>query len=131
MVDIGSSGISVPFPGARGIKFVLKGNDKERSARDLIRWTGLDPKELLYAGNELFDGGNDNMLRKIEGVTLLSVGDKEDPGPFVVNGRIMDRYGTVLEGVHANLYWMEWVTNKLENNEQWMDILEEMRLCDD
>ncbi len=130
LADIGSSGISVPFPGARGIKFVLKGNDKERSARDLIRWTGLDSKELIYAGNELFEGGNDNMLRKIEGVTLLSVGDKEDPGSFIVNGR-KGKDGSVMEGVHANLYWMDWVAEKLENNEQWMDILEEMRLSGD
>ena len=130
LADIGVAGISVPFPGARGIKFVLKGNDKERSARDLMRWTGLNSTELLYAGNELFNGGNDNMLRKIEGVTLLSVGDKEDPGPFVVNGRI-SRDGTVREGVHANLYWMDWVTKKLENNESWIDILEKMRSAND
>ena len=124
--DIGTAGISVPFPGARGIKFVLKGNDKERSARDLMRWTGLNSKELLYAGNELFDGGNDNMLRKIESVTLLSVGDKEDPGHSIVHGRI-GKDGNNLEGVHANLYWMDWVAGKLEKGEMWVDILEEMR----
>jgi len=126
LADIGKAGISVPFPGARGIKFVLKGNDKERSARDLIRWTGLNSKELLYAGNELFAGGNDNMLRKIDGVTLLSVGDKEDPGSCIVNGRTT-KDGRDMEGVHANLYWMDWVSKKLENNEPWINILKEMR----
>lgn len=128
--NLGSSGISVPFPGARGIKFVLMGNDKERSARDLIKWTGLKPEELLYAGNELFDGGNDNMLRNISGVTLLSVGDREDQGPFIVNGRL-SKEGEELEGVHANLYWMNWVIKKLENNESWVNILEEMRSSHD
>jgi len=130
LADIGKAGISVPFPGARGIKFVLKGNDKERSARDLMRWTGLDSKELLYAGNELFAGGNDNMLRKIDGVTLLSVGDKEDSGTYIVNGRTA-KDGRVLEGVYANLYWMDWVSNKLEKNELWIDILKEMRTSND
>jgi len=126
LADIGKTGISVPFPGARGIKFVLKGNDKERSARDLIRWTGLQPEELLYAGNELFDGGNDNMLRKIEGVTLLSVGDREDPGLCVVNGR-RSKDGANLEGVHANLYWMDWTVKNLEKGKPWKEILKNMQ----
>lgn len=124
--DIGNRGISVPFPGARGIKFVLMGNDKERSARDLMRWTGLKSEQLLYAGNELYDGGNDNMLRNITGVTLLSVGDREDDGPFVVNGRLSKEVKE-LGGVYANLYWMGWVTEKLEKNVPWVKILEEMR----
>jgi len=123
--DLGSLGIDVPFPGARGIKFVLKGNDKERAARDLLTWTGLEPEEILFAGNELFDGGNDNMLRKINGVTLLSVGDREDPGPGVIPGR-RNRGGLTLEGVDANRWWMDWTWKRLESGTPWKEILREM-----
>ena len=48
------------------------------------------------------------MLRNIAGVTLLSVGDREDMGAYVVNGRI-GKEGSKLKGVEANLYWMKWV----------------------
>lgn len=128
--DLGLNGISVPFPGARGIKFVLMGNDKERAARDLLKWTGLEAEQMFFAGNELFDGGNDNMLRNIEGVTLLSVGDKEDNGPYIVNGRL-SKESKELEGVHANRYWMDWCIEKLEKNVPWVKILEEMRSSND
>jgi hypothetical protein len=86
--DLGTCGVHVPFPGARGIKFVLMGNDKERGARDLINSFGIPKENVLFIGNELFQGGNDNMLRNIEGITLLSVGSKEDPG--AIDGGVGD-----------------------------------------
>ncbi len=62
--------------------------------------------------------------------SLIVLGDKEDPGPYIVNGRT-GKDGSVLEGVIANLYWMDWVFHKLENNEPWIDILKEMRSSND
>ncbi len=124
--DLGSAGVTVPFPGARGIKFVLKGNSKERSARELMEWTGLAPEQLLYAGNELFDGGNDNMLRNIDGITLLSVGDREDPGPMIISGRTGAGGGTA-GGVGANSLWMNRAARRLEEGIPWSRILEEMK----
>ncbi|MCK4517081.1 MAG: hypothetical protein KAU31_17605, partial [Spirochaetaceae bacterium] len=123
--DIGTTGVTVPFPGARGIKFVLMGNDKERAVRDLLEWAGLRPEQLLYAGNELFEGGNDNMLRKISGITLLSVGDREDPGPLVVMGRRKNG-STILSGVESNRFWMDWTMEQLLAGVPWAEVLNTM-----
>jgi len=124
--DLGTSGINVPFPGARGIKFVLIGNDKERSARNLISSFGLKPQSIIFAGNELFDGGNDNMIRNIDDVHLLSVGDREDPGPGVIKGRV--KQGDKLtSGVEANIFWMNFVMDKLQSGEEWLNVLKSIR----
>ncbi len=126
LADLGSTGINVPFPGARGIKFVLIGNDKERSAREMISCFGLEPQHVIFAGNELFDGGNDNMIRNIEDVHLLSVGDREDPGPAVINGRIKQGL-KLIAGVEANKHWMDYVVGKLQSGEGWKSILKGIR----
>lgn len=78
--QLGRYMVHIPFSGARGIKFVLKGNNKERCIRNLIKEEKLLPENMIFIGNELFDGGNDNMIRNIKGVTLISVGEKTDPG---------------------------------------------------
>ncbi len=120
--SLGTTGINVPFPGARGIKFVLSGNDKERSAREMIKSFNLKPENVLFSGNELFDGGNDNMIRNIDEVQLLSVGDREDSGPCVINGRIKSKHSEIV-GVEANSMWMNYVIKHLESGEKWQDIL--------
>ena len=77
--DIGERKIIIPFPGARGIKFVLKGNSKEKATRNIISTEGISAENIVFAGNEFFKGENDNMIRNIDGITLLSVGEKTDP----------------------------------------------------
>ena len=67
---------------------------------------------LLFVGNELFAGGNDDPVRRVEGITILSVGEKEDPG--VIDGGIQ---------VEANQYWMSELTASLDEGESWPDIL--------
>ncbi len=61
----------------------------------------------------MFDGGNDDPVRRVEGVTILSVGEKEDPG--VIDGGVQ---------VDANHYWMETLMSKLDNGKPWPDILQ-------
>ncbi|MCF7914045.1 MAG: hypothetical protein K9L66_02655 [Spirochaetaceae bacterium] len=114
LMRFGDIGVQIPFPGARGIKFVLVGNDKERGTRDLINREQIPSHNILFSGNELFHGGNDNMIRNIKGVTLLSVGDKTDPGEAVISGKI---------GVGAFRQWMESICNDLERGETWSEIL--------
>lgn len=126
LADLGSTGIHVPFPGARGIKFVLSGNDKERSARNMIEKYSLTPEKVVFSGNELFDGGNDNMIRKIDEVMLLSVGDREDSGPFVFNGRVKDG-NTEIVGVDANKYWTKYVIDSLSSGDSWEATLNSMK----
>ncbi len=116
--NLGETGIHVPFPGARGIKFVLRGNDKERGTRDLIMNEYIPPRNILFSGNELFQGGNDNMIRNIHGVTLLSVGEKTDPGEFVVTD------GT---GVEAYRRWMDRICTDLDKGVSWPDLIESFR----
>jgi len=118
LLPLGITGIDIPFHGARGIKFVLKGNDKERGTRDLVERKAISPGSILFAGNELFKGGNDNMIRNIDGVTLLSVGEKTDPGENVVYGG---------PGVEANRKWMENVCSQLEQGVPWPSILADMK----
>ena len=98
-------GIIVPFPGARGIKFVLEGNNKERGARDLIETYKLKPKHILFAGNEIFEGENDNMMRNIPGITLLSVAEKTDLGEQIVSGSIKISDSTITD----EEIWTRWM----------------------
>jgi hypothetical protein len=118
LLSLGVTGITIPFHGARGIKFVLMGNDKERGTRDLIERKKISADSIVFSGNELFDGGNDNMIRNIEGVTLLSVGEKTDPGENVVFGG---------HGIDANRKWMEFVSIRLEQGVSWRSVIDEMK----
>jgi 2-phosphoglycerate kinase len=106
-----------PFPGARGIKFVLDKNSKERCICDIIENQGLLPEEILFAGNELFDGGNDFVVANIERVNLLSFGHKTAPGI---------PYGGF--GVDANQAWYDLLSGMLDKlpadgGQTWVEIL--------
>ncbi|TXT50774.1 MAG: hypothetical protein FD137_229 [Spirochaetes bacterium] len=114
----GSAGVHTPFHGARGVKFVIMGNDKERGTLDLVRGEGLNPERILFTGNELYHGGNDNMIRNIPGVTLLSVGEKTDPGEYVVSGGC---------GTEATRNWIEKICRCLDRGEDWEAILRDIR----
>ncbi len=118
LASLGPLGIHIPFHGARGIKFVLKGNDKERGTRDFMARMKLEARDLVFAGNELFAGGNDNMLRNVKGITLLSVGEKTDPGRDVVPVGI---------GPEANNKVLDFVCSRLEKGESWRDIILQIR----
>jgi len=114
--DIGDNGIHMPYLHAtRGIKLILMGNDKGRAADDLIENEAIAPDSLLFVGNELFDGGNDNPVRRVKGVTILSVGEKEDPG--VIDGGVQ---------VDANHYWMEALHGNLDEGKPWAEVLQEL-----
>lgn len=76
----GSEAVHIPFHGSRGIKFVLRHNDKERGTRDLMDKHRLSAGDILFSGNELVEGGNDNVIRRVRGVTLVSVGHRTDEG---------------------------------------------------
>lgn len=114
----GKEGINIPFHGARGIKFVMMGNDKERGTRDLVEKEGIKPENIVFAGNELFAGGNDNMIRKVKGVTILSVGEKTDPGEHVIAAG---------EGIEANNLWLDRICGLLDKGEKWEDIFAAIR----
>ncbi|MBI9102321.1 MAG: hypothetical protein JEY99_07900 [Spirochaetales bacterium] len=118
LADLGERPISVPFPGARGIKFVLIGNDKEKATRNIIDTEGVVPETIFFTGNEIFDGGNDNMIRNVDGVTLLSVGEQTDEGVNVIRGGL---------GVEANRKWMELICDRLQKGEKWPDILSDLK----
>ncbi|MBN1636236.1 MAG: hypothetical protein JW920_06960, partial [Deltaproteobacteria bacterium] len=110
-----------PFPGARGIKFVLSTNNKERCVRNLIEQYNLMPREILFVGNEIFEGGNDNVVTAVKGLNLLSVGHKTGEG--VVFGGF---------GVVANQMWYDMVSQKLNElemlgGEAWVDILSQIK----
>jgi len=127
LADIGKSRIHIPFPGARGIKFVLQGNDKERALRNLIDSRGIPPDKILFVGNEFFAGGNDNMVRNTPGITILSVSEGEDPGEGVVTGHFRKGDSTV-SNVEANSFWLDWAGRRLEQGYCWESLLHTMRL---
>jgi 2-phosphoglycerate kinase len=113
---LGENGIGMPYMHAtRGIKLVLMGNDKGRAAEELHHVLGIPADHILFVGNELFDGGNDDTVRRVEDVVLLSVGEKEDPG--VINGGVQ---------VDANRHWMEWAVAQLEAGIAWPEILKQL-----
>ena len=127
LADIGESGIHIPFPGARGIKFVLQENDKERALRNLIDNRGIPPNKILFVGNELFAGGNDNMVRNIAGITILSVSEGEDPGEGVVAGHFRKGDSTISD-VEANSLWLGWAGRRLEQGYCWESLPHTMKL---
>ncbi len=111
--DLGDGAVTMPYRHAtRGIKLVLAGNDKGRAAEDLIAM-GIPPEAILFSGNELYEGGNDNSVRRIDGLVLLSVGEREDPG--VIDGGVQ---------TEALWCWMQYVAAKLDADRSWRDILE-------
>jgi len=115
---LGENGIGMPYMHAtRGIKLVLMGNDKGRAAEELHHVLGIPADHILFVGNELFDGGNDDTVRRVEDVVLLSVGEKEDPG--VIDGGVQ---------VGANRHWMEWAVAQLEAGSAWPEILKQLPL---
>jgi hypothetical protein len=118
LVRFGTEAVHIPFHGSRGIKFVLRDNDKERGTRDLMAQQGLSPEEILFTGNELFDGGNDHVITRVEGVTLVSVGERFDPGPNIINA-----------GVGISIYdaLMESICNFLEQGDSWRSIISGIR----
>ncbi len=59
------------------------------------------------------------MIRNIEGVTLLSVGEKTDPGKYVID----NTHG----GIEANNLWMDAICDRLDSGDGWAEILEEVR----
>ncbi|GEM_PF-232322 len=124
--NLGTAGVVIPFPGARGIKFVLEGNNKARATRNLIEAYGINNRDILFAGNELFSGGNDNMMREISGITILSLGDKTDPGEWIVDGCIGEN--NKVSNVEANKLWMDWVCARLELGYGWEGVLHTMRI---
>lgn len=110
---LGESGVKMPYKHAtRGIKMVLEGNDKGRAADDLIKSYGIPAQSILFMGNELFDGGNDNSVRRVAGVHLVSVGEVEDNG--VVDGGVQ---------VGANKYWMDGIVDGLNQGTPWNELL--------
>lgn len=112
--DIGDHGIHMPYLHAtRGIKLVLMGNDKSRAAVDLIDNEAIARDSLIFVGNELFAGGNDNPVRQVKNIAILSVGENEDSG--VIDGGIQ---------VDANKYWMNTITDQLNQGGAWPSILQ-------
>ncbi|MCK5665152.1 MAG: hypothetical protein KAI17_16795, partial [Thiotrichaceae bacterium] len=118
LLDLGSKPVNMPYKHAtRGIKMVLQGNDKGRAADDLIKTYHLSAASILFMGNELFNGGNDNSVRRVPGIRLLSVGEKEDFG--VINGGV---------DVIANKSWMEWFADNLQQGSHWHELLKKVPL---
>ncbi len=112
---LGDGAVIMPYRHAtRGIKLVLEGNDKARAAEDLIRM-GIPAGAILFSGNELYRGGNDDSVRRIDGIVLLSVGEREDPG--VIDGGIQ---------TEALWQWMALMTTRLEQGENWRQLLQQL-----
>ena len=118
LTRFGTEAVHIPFHGSRGIKFVLRDNDKERGTRDLMAQEGLSPEDILFTGNELFDGGNDHVITRVNGVTLVSVGERFDPGPDIVNAGV---------GISVHDALMESICNSLVKGHPWRSIISGIR----
>jgi 2-phosphoglycerate kinase len=112
LAQVGRAGIHVPFPGSRGIKFVLMGNDKERAMRDLLTTENIHPFNVLFMGNELQAGGNDACVKRIKGVTCISIG--EQTGPQAIDGG---------SGPQANKLWERFVMQAISRGLPWEAII--------
>lgn len=124
--DLGDSeadntGVGMPYPhAARGIKIVLEGNNKGRAVKDMIAHHGVDPQNILFTGNELYEGGNDNTVRDVIGLNIVSVGKKVDPG--VINAG---------DDIIANQNIMQLIQSRLEHGVKWVDIMPRLQMWAD
>lgn len=112
LAQVGRAGIHVPFPGSRGIKFVLMGNDKERAMRDLLAAENIHPFNVLFVGNELHSGGNDACVRRVKGVTCISIGEKTSSQ--AIDGG---------SGPQANKLWERFVMQAISRGMSWETII--------
>lgn len=112
LAQVGPAGVHVPFPGSRGIKFVLMGNDKERAMRDLLATENIHPFNVLFVGNELHTGGNDACVQRVKGVTCISIGERT--GPPAIDGG---------SGPQANKLWQRFVMQAISRGLSWEAII--------
>ena len=118
---IGESDVAMPYPHAtRGIKMVLQGNDKARAVKDMIAHHGVDPENTLFTGNELYAGGNDNSVRQVKGLNILSVGKNHDDG--IINGG-----GDIV----ANQHYMDMIQKRMKAGVRWVDIIPRLQMWSD
>jgi 2-phosphoglycerate kinase len=116
--NLGEYRVCMPYKHAtRGIKIVLEKNDKGRAVDDLVESDGLQPSSILFMGNELFDGGNDNPVRRIPGIRIISVGEYEDTG--VIDGGVLPA---------ATEKWMSWFENILGQGERWNHVVTQLEI---
>lgn len=118
LAQVGPAGIHVPFPGSRGIKFVLMGNDKERAMRDLLTTENIHPFNMLFVGNELHTGGNDACVQRVKGVTCISIG-------ATTSDRAIDGGS----GPEANKLWERFVMQAISRGMSWEAIIARLPLA--
>lgn len=121
LYSLGEQSIAMPYPHAtRGIKMVLQGNNKARAVKDMIAHHGVDPENIMFTGNELYEGGNDNSVREVKGLTILSVGKKLDAG--IINGG---------GNIAANHHYMEMIQKRMQAGVRWVDIIPRLQMWSD
>ncbi len=86
----------------------------------MIAHHGVDPHNILFTGNELYEGGNDNTVREVIGLNIVSVGKKMDLG--VINAG---------DDISANHNIMQLIQSRLEHGVKWVDIMPRLQMWAD
>lgn len=62
---------SLRIGGTSSIDITLKGIDKSFGIKRLFSFIGMDPHNAVFIGDALYDGGNDESVKNIEGVRII------------------------------------------------------------
>lgn len=72
----------VRIAGTTSIDITRKGHDKSFGIKKMIEYTGIQKENIVYIGDSLFDGGNDNPV-KGTGITTIAVRNPEGTKVFI------------------------------------------------
>lgn len=72
----------VRIAGTTSIDITNKGQDKSFGIKKMIEYTGIKIENIVFIGDSLFDGGNDNPVKNT-GVTTVSVINPEGTKVFI------------------------------------------------
>ena len=77
LLDALLSGFSIRMGGATSIDVTKPGIDKAHGIKKLTSILGIASSQMVYIGDALFAGGNDNPVEQL-GVTSIAVRDPDD-----------------------------------------------------
>jgi HAD superfamily hydrolase (TIGR01484 family) len=86
LLDKKLNGYEIRIAGTTSIDITLKGLDKAYGIQKMVEYIKVSKDEILFVGDSLFPGGNDNPVIST-GVKTISVKNPEETKRIILQGR--------------------------------------------